>query len=66
MNGGETLLMSLGLAVLSELGQTMPWVNRDAGLDDLLADMAGAVIGSGIAAWLARRGGITAPSTGTP
>ena len=47
-------LAGVGLAILSELGQMMPIVNRDAGLDDGLADVAGVLAGLGTYALLRR------------
>ena len=43
------------LAVVSELGQAMPLVNRDPGLLDTLADLLGLVAGMAVAAQLSRR-----------
>ncbi len=41
------LLAGIALAVLTELGQMAPIVNRDAGFDDGLADVAGVLAGLG-------------------
>jgi hypothetical protein len=38
-----------GLGILSEVGQMMPFVNRDANLFDFLTDCAGVLIGVAVA-----------------
>jgi VanZ family protein len=43
--GRWVLVAGLALAVLSELGQEVPIVNRDASLADCLADGAGVIVG---------------------
>jgi hypothetical protein len=52
------ILGGFALAVISELGQLMPFVQRDATLFDMLADWAGVLIGLAAAPflepWLAR------------
>ncbi|WP_435019664.1 VanZ family protein [Tundrisphaera sp. TA3] len=57
-------LLGLGLAILSELGQMMPFVHRDAGLDDLAADMTGVIVG--LATYAFARPGVRVPSPETP
>ena len=57
------VLGGLALAVISELGQMTAFVNRDAGLDDLTADMVGVVVGLWAYAWVA--GTVKAPSVET-
>jgi len=47
--GWIVLVAGITLAVVSELGQQLPFVNRDAGLDDGIADVGGVV--AGIAAY---------------
>lgn len=68
------LAAGVALAAISELGQMMPFVNRDAGWADGLADVGGVAFGLG-AFVLARRmahrrdrsgTAIKAPSSGTP
>jgi VanZ family protein len=57
-------LLGLGLAILSELGQMTPLVGRDAGLDDLAADMIGVI--AGLAAYAYVPFGVRVPSPETP
>jgi hypothetical protein len=49
------LAAGLALAALTELGQAIPFLKRDAGLDDLAADLAGCVLAAAGVLWLARR-----------
>lgn len=46
----------LALAIISELGQYVPAVNREPGVADALADFAGAAAAVGLIAYLERRG----------
>lgn len=61
------VLAGMAFAVISELGQLSPLVNRDAGLDDLTADMLGVLAG-----WAAGtlfdgfRPSVIVPSPGRP
>ncbi len=58
----RVLLAGVALAAISELGQMAPIVNRDAGLADGLADVAGAVAGLGAYLMIRRaRRGRSAP-----
>jgi VanZ family protein len=57
-------LLGLGVAILSELGQMAPIVGRDAGLDDLAADLLGVV--AGMAAFAFALPGFRVPSPETP
>jgi len=57
----RVFLAGCGLAILTELGQMVPVVGRDAGLDDGLADVVGVAAGLG-AYLLSRRIGIKAPT----
>ncbi len=66
-----TLGAGVALAVVTELGQEVPIVNRDCSLGDGLADSLGVVIGlvsfdlsRRIAEW--RAGLVRTPSSGTP
>jgi VanZ family protein len=43
--GRRVFLVGVGLAILSELGQMMPFVHRDAGIADGLADILGVAVG---------------------
>jgi hypothetical protein len=49
---------ALALAIVSELGQSMPFVNRDASFNDAAIDLVGAVVGllmaSPVEPWLRR------------
>jgi len=45
-------LMGLGLAALTEIGQLLPVVGRDASVADGATDFLGCVIGLGLAPWL--------------
>ncbi len=51
-------MWGLVLAIVSELGQTMAFVNRDASIDDAATDFAGAMVGllmaSRVEPWLRR------------
>lgn len=40
----RVLLAGLGLALISEVGQAHPYVGRDAGLDDVVADLLGLIV----------------------
>lgn len=48
------LAAGLALAVVSEVGQGMPFVHRDAGVEDALADCAGLGLSVGWVWWAAR------------
>jgi VanZ family protein len=50
----RVLVLGIVLAIVSELGQNHPWVGRDAGLDDGLADTFGLAFGITIAVWWLR------------
>ncbi len=54
---GKVLILGLALAVVSELGQNLPIVNRDAGLPDGLADALGLLVGLAAYAFAPRSGG---------
>jgi hypothetical protein len=45
-------LGGLALAVTTELGQTIPAINRDAGLDDGITDLIGVALGLAVARWI--------------
>jgi VanZ family protein len=45
----------VALGVLTELGQAIPGLGRDAGLDDLVADLVGCVLAVALVRWWARR-----------
>jgi hypothetical protein len=51
----RVLLAGLALAVLTELGQDLPFIARDGNLPDGLADSAGIVAGVVAGAWLSNR-----------
>ena len=51
---GRVFLAGLALAVISELGQEVPIVGRDANVFDALADAAGVGLGLLAYSWLAR------------
>ncbi len=55
---GAIILGGFALGIISELGQLMPFVRRDANLYDMLTDFAGVLIGIAAAPlvepWLAR------------
>jgi VanZ like family len=44
-------LGGLALAVITELVQTIPAINRNAGLDDAITDLIGVAIGLAVARW---------------
>ncbi len=48
-------LGGLVLAVVTELGQLVPFVGRDAGVDDALTDFAGAALGLLLVPWVEPR-----------
>jgi VanZ family protein len=45
-------LLGLGLAALTEIGQLLPVVGRDASVADAATDMLGCVIGLALVPWL--------------
>ena len=45
-------LGGLALAVITELGQTIPAINRNAGFDDGITDLIGVGIGLAVARWI--------------
>jgi VanZ family protein len=63
-NPARVLLAGLFFTVISELGQLMPFVGRDASVEDGIADMIGVVLGLMAFAMLPAR--IKVPSAGTP
>ena len=50
----RVFLFGLALAIISELGQELPIVSRDANLMDTVADMVGVGVGLLAYSWLAR------------
>jgi VanZ family protein len=44
----QVILGGVLLAVVSELGQALPVLHRDAGLDDVAADLVGLLLGLGL------------------
>jgi hypothetical protein len=48
----QILVAGILLAILSELGQALPIVNRDAGFADGLADVLGVIVSVLIARWI--------------
>jgi VanZ family protein len=54
----RVLIGGVLLAIISELGQELPFVGRDAGVMDTLADVAGVVLGIvAYREWVRRVGG---------
>jgi VanZ family protein len=60
------LAAGVALAAISEVGQTIPFVNRDASWMDGLADVVGVVTGLAGASFLGGRRGARTPSAETP
>jgi len=50
------LAAGLVLAIVTEVGQASPLVNRDCGLDDGLFDVLGVVVGLAASPWIFGRG----------
>jgi VanZ family protein len=48
-------IAGLALAVVTELGQLIPWVNRDAGMDDGAVDLIGVLVGMTLFRYVASR-----------
>ena len=63
------LLFGFLVAVVTELGQSTPWVNRDAEINDVIADSIGLLLGLGffavLFAWISRSGTKEVPSPAT-
>ena len=53
---GAIALYGVALAILSEVGQAMPFVRRDPGVADASADILGFLAGLAIVAWFWGRG----------
>jgi hypothetical protein len=65
--GTRVVVGGLALAIVSELGQAVPMIGRDPGVEDVLADSAGVCAAVGLMAYLDRpeRRRVRRPEAGT-